>query len=128
MDKQKRILFIDDNSYMRDLYVKLSKKYGYDSSAVECDNIEFALQEVQYDIITMNYGYDSKRAKERLSTIRAIASGTPVVLITGTILPINLRMQYDAYMQKPIHCKDFQKTMKKLSKTTLDNRLELSYI
>ncbi|MCE9499471.1 MAG: SpoIIE family protein phosphatase [Leptospira sp.] len=88
MEKQLKVLFIEDSEDDADLLARLLRKAGYQLSSVRVDNrkaLMDSLKENSFDIILADYVIPGFGGMEALKIVKAIGKDIPVILISGSI-------------------------------------------
>jgi CheY-like chemotaxis protein len=106
-DSPRRILVVDDETYIRELLVITLGHLGYGSvdSAYDGADAWKALQEVNYDLVITDHKMPRVTGLELIARMRSQGMLQPVILISGTMpteeLTRNPGLRIDAMLAKP---------------------------
>jgi len=80
----KKVLFIDDDDYLRDAYSEILRLSGYDVTALNDGTkaVEY-INESPFDIVITDIVMPGKEGLATIMDIRAVSSNIPILAISG---------------------------------------------
>ncbi len=120
---KKKILIVDDESYLIDIQEQIIKREGYESMAAEngMQAVEIAAAQLP-DLILLDFSLPDMDAFEIARLIRANPKtrSTPIIVVTGGTSPEIkdkcLKAGFSDYINKPFTPKQIRSSIRKLLK------------
>jgi CheY-like chemotaxis protein len=106
-DSSQRILVVDDESYVRELLVRILNQSGYENVDSACDGAEAweALYKTNYRLVITDHKMPRLTGLELIERMRFSGLLQPVILISGTLPTAEINrtpgLQIDAMLAKP---------------------------
>jgi CheY-like chemotaxis protein len=110
----KKILLVDDENSIREVFAEVLREEGYDVSAVEngVQGLE-ALGKNTFDLILVDKKMPGIDGLDFIRQVRERKLPTKIVLISGSISEHPMR-EVDAYLSKPCEIDQLLETVKKM--------------
>lgn len=120
---QPRVLVVDDDRLIRQLFAELLSDSGYEVDTAENGAVAWAVvQRNDYDLLITDQDMPELSGLELIRKIQSVRMAVPVILVSGTMSATELKqhpeLHVDAFLLKPFDVMEFTNVVKKVLQTT----------